>query len=107
MSTLKQITMTEDEFNEKYNPVKNHLNSDAAFDGFMFETYGPEVDHIRKLNSNTDTERKIWTIIEVEGNMYYLSGFHFVNRFGYLVTEELVPEYIEIEVKLDTEIDGE
>lgn len=103
MAEKKLIEMTEDEFYEKYNPVKNHLDDNASFDGCMFETYGKEIDYIRKLNSNTSTDKTIWTIIEAEDNLYYLSGFHFVDRLGFLVTEESVPEDIEIEVKLDTE----
>jgi len=107
MAEKKFTKMTEDEFYKKYHPVKNHLNDNASFDGCMFETYGKEIDYIRKMNyikemnSNTDTNRKIWTIVEYEDNIYYLSGYHWVNRLGFLVTEEAVPEDIEIEVILD------
>ena len=96
--------MSEDEFYEKYNPLKNHLDSDAAFDGCMFETFGEEVEFINKIAESL-VKGKIWTIIEVEGKFYFLSGWHFINRFGYLVTEEIVPDDEEIEVKLDTEVD--
>lgn len=104
MSEKKQITMSEDEFYEKYNPLKNHLDSDAAFDGCMFETFGEEVEFINKIAESL-VKGKLWTIIEVEGKFYFVSGWHFVNRFGYLVTEEIVPDDEEIEVKLDTEVD--
>lgn len=97
----KFINITEDEFYEKYNPVKNHLVPDAAFDGFMFETYGKELEYIQSHKN----KQQIWTIIEVDGNFYFVSGYHFVDRFGYLLTEELVEEGVEIEVKLNTEID--
>lgn len=100
MSEKKQITMSEDEFYEKYNPLKNHLDSDAAFDGCMFETFGEEVEFINKIAESL-VKGKIWTIIEVEGKFYFVSGWHFINRFGYLVTEEIVPDDEEIEVKLD------
>jgi hypothetical protein len=49
----------------------------------------------------------IWTIEEVEGKMYYVSGWHFVNRFGYIVTNEPVSETEEFEVCLDTEPDSQ
>ena len=113
MTEKKQITITEDEFYEKYNPLPNLLRDDApfggfmfeTFGGFMFETFGPELEFVEE-HLNCDTCRRgIWTVIEAEGNFYFLSGFHYVNRFGYLLTEELVDENTEIEVKIDTEID--
>ena len=100
----KLIRMSEDEFYEKYNPVKNHLDANAAFDGCMFETYGTEVEYVSAFAKN-ENKNKVWTIIEAEGNFYYLSGYHIVNRFGYLITEEAVPENEEYEVLLDTEVD--
>lgn len=104
MAKNKLIRMSEDEFYEKYNPVKNHLDANAAFDGCMFETYGTEVDYVSAFAKNED-RKKVWTIIEAEGNFYYLSGYHIVNRFGYLITEEAFPEDQDIEVELDNEID--
>ena len=99
---LQQVTLTEDEFYEKYNPVKNHLKLDAAFDGQMFETYGEELQYIHDLNNiNGSFRRTIWTIIEAEGKLYYNSGYHYVNRLGYLVTKEQVPENKEILVELE------
>ena len=104
----KQVTMTEDDFYEKYNPIKNPFfknPEDCPFDGTYFETYGPELDFVTDCRTINKDKYQIWTIIEVEGNMYYVSGYHFVNRFGYLLTPEFVPEDTEIEVKLDNEID--
>ena len=107
MTEKKQITITEDEFYEKYNPLPNLLRDDAPFGGFMFETFGPELEFVEE-HLNCDTCRRgIWTVIEAEGNFYFLSGFHYVNRFGYLLTEELVEVDTEIEVKIDTEIDDD
>ena len=109
MSTLKQVIMTEDDFYAKYNPIKNPFYEnpeDCAFDGCMFETYGPELEFVVDTRTTNKNKLQIWTIIEVEDNMYYLSGYHFVNRFGYLLTPELVEEGTEIEVKLDNEIDS-
>ena len=108
-------TLTEDEFYAQFNCIKNHFHKnpeDCSFDGCFFETYGQEVDYINNIqrmqqNCKTEAELKsrkqIWTVIEAEGKMFYVSGYHYVNRFGYILTEELVPDDIEYDVKLDTE----
>jgi len=106
---MKNINLTEDEFYEKYNPIKNHFYSnpeDCSFDGSMFETYGEEVKFVENLANTPEAKRSVWTIIEAEGNLYFVSGYHYVNRFGYLITSELVEEGIEIEVALDNEMDS-
>jgi uncharacterized membrane protein len=36
-----------------------------------------------------NTNKTVWTILEVDGNMYCSAGFHMVNRFGYIITENL------------------
>jgi hypothetical protein len=98
-----EISMTEDEFYEKYNPVKNHLDDNASFDGCMFETYGKEHDHILTLAQDPQKKNTVWTIIEAEENLYYVNDYHYVNRLGYLVTKEQFPEGLNIVVKLDNE----
>jgi len=105
MAKTTLVKMTEDDFYSQFNCVKNHIDLNASFDGCMFETYGPELLHVQGLLKNDVMKRTIWTIIEVEGNFYYVSGYHYVNRFGYLITEEFIKEDLEIEVKLDTETD--
>lgn len=101
--TFKKLT--EDEFYAQFNCVKNHIDNNAAFDGCMFETYGQEVDYIEQLLADEEKKRHIWTILEVDGKMYFSSGWHFVNRFGYLVTEEAIPMNVGFDVELDTEVD--
>ena len=48
-------------------------------------------------------KRTVWTILDTDGNLYFVNDYHYVNRLGYLVTKEQFPEGVEIEVKLDTE----
>ena len=82
--------ISEDQF-EFYKPQKNHIvgGENAPFNGWMYETYGPELEYILSLANNPDTAKRVWTIIECEGNsMIYSAGYHLVNRFGYLVTEK-------------------
>jgi hypothetical protein len=100
-------TLTEDEFYAQFNPAKNHIDDNAAFDGCMYETYGRDINYINAIAKDPKTKDRLWTIIEAEGKMFYVSGFHYVNRFGYIITEESVPENIEYDVELDTEVDHE
>lgn len=75
-------------FWEKYKPIKNHLDDNASFDGCMFETYGPELDFVRtKVSDNS-----VWTLLDCDGHLVISSGYHFVNRMGYFVTEKPAPE---------------
>ena len=103
-------TLTEDEFYAQFNRVKNHFYKnpeDCSFDGCMFETYGDDIKYINEIAKDPKKKLNLWTIIEAEGKMFYVSGFHYVNRFGYVITEESVPENIEYDVELDTEVDHE
>jgi hypothetical protein len=99
-------TLTEDEFYAQFNPVKNHIDEDCSFDGCMYETYGRDINYINAVAKDPVAKLKLWTIIEAEGKMFYVSGYHYVNRFGYIITEESVPENIEYDVELDTEVDS-
>ncbi len=68
---------------EEYRPVQNHLTS-APFDGTMFETYGPELNHV--LSQEKD---RVWSLVDGDdNNMYIANGYHLVNRIGYFITEK-------------------
>lgn len=73
-------TIDEDTFIERFEPRPNHLEDDAPFDGCMFETYGEELAFVREQDL-----RCIWTIFDSDNGLMISSGYHFVNRFGYLV----------------------
>tara|TARA_Y100000389_G_C17451682_1_gene515311 strand:+ start:2084 stop:2389 length:306 start_codon:yes stop_codon:yes gene_type:complete len=98
--------LTEEQFDEQYELVTNHIDDNASFDGNMFETYDEELTFVREMAK----ENRVITIIEgdedIENefgeptlNMFYVSGMHLVNRIGYLVTKEPITE--EFEVKLE------
>jgi hypothetical protein len=78
-------TLSFEEFVEKYKPKKNHIDSNAAYDGCMFETYGPEVEFVlSQMKFNT-----VWTIINCpDEESWLIPGYHYVDRFGYFVCEE-------------------
>lgn len=103
METIKQIT--EDTFDELVTLIPNHIDDNASFDGNMFETYGEEVNFVIEMAK----QNRVITIIEGDGesdddgeyspNMYYVSGYHMVNRIGYLISEEPLP--FDFEVKIE------
>ena len=114
------LVITEDEFYEKYKPQNNHLDDNASWDGQLYETFGKELDFCLELSKR---ENRVWTIVECDSDdpddepdeddddddddeetyeptcLYILSGFHKVNRVGFMVTE--VPYKRDTEVKLE------
>ena len=86
--------LTDTDFSNKYNAIVNHIDANAGFGGFnnnsdggcLFETFGNELEFVRKQNS--ENHKKVWTILEADGETYISAGYHFVNRIGYLITEQ-------------------
>jgi hypothetical protein len=72
-----------DVFDEKYTPIKNHLDANASFNGVLFETYGKELEFVRQQPAD-----RIWTWIDGEDGTYLVQGYAFVNRIGYIITKE-------------------
>lgn len=66
----------------KFKPQINHLDKHASMGGHMFETFGKELDFVKTQNID-----HVWTITESDNKMYICSGFHYVNRIGYIVTQ--------------------
>lgn len=78
-------TITFENFEETYKPIKNPFVQDSSYDGCMFETYGEEVEYVK---SSEFSDTQIWTIINCENEeMWIIPGYHFVNCFGYFITE--------------------
>jgi hypothetical protein len=98
------IELTEDEFDVRFPLVTNHLNPSAGWGigesgGCLFETYGQEFDFVRQQH-----QRRVWTLVDGDdGDMYVISGLHFVNRIGYLISQESFPENTTIEVRIPME----
>jgi len=102
------IQLSEDEFDERYPLLPNHLNRDAGWvygdgPGCLFETYGEELEFVRGQDPRT-----VWTFIDGDDNdQYVVSGFHIVNRIGYLISTRPVPEGARIEVRIPMEPDDD
>ena len=88
--------LTEDEFDERFNLVKNPFDSNVGWDGCFFETYGEELQYVRKQNSAC-----IWTMIDGDdGRLWLVSGYHYINRINYLISNEPVPIKTNLQVRL-------
>jgi hypothetical protein len=99
--THSPMEITEDQFDARYTLRANHLNPHAGWasgdgPGCHFETCGAEWDFVRRQDPRT-----IWTLVDGEdGDLSVRSGCHFLNRLGYLLSTEPVPEGIVIEVRI-------
>ena len=88
--------MNEEQWEDEYKPIKNHIDTNASFDGYAFETFDEELEFVKKADP-----KKVWTIVEGDDNeIYYVSGFHYVNRLSYIITEKSWTE--EITIKLES-----
>jgi hypothetical protein len=92
----KFIEMTEDEWFETYKPISNNIDTNASFDGHMFETYGAEVEFVKKADP-----AYIWMYGDGDdGGSYIWNGWHIVNRIGYFITEVPCPPDTTIQVQV-------
>ena len=71
------------DWEEKYKPVKNHLDKYGNGESLMFETYGAEQEYVQSVD-----EKRVWTWVDGDCSSLILAGYHYVNRLGYYVTEE-------------------
>lgn len=91
------IELTEEEWFNTYKPIKNHIEGTSSFDGHMFETYGDEVEFVKAQDEN-----RIWMYGDGDdGEGHIWSGWGFVNRIGYFITEVPCPIDTEIQVNLN------
>ena len=79
--------LTDDEFEAQFKPIQNSLDAGhgASYCGWMFETYGSELDFVAKAMK--EGTHGVWTILDSDGVLSIVDGMHRVNRFGYILTE--------------------
>lgn len=100
--TIRFIELSEDAFHALFPLLPNHLNADAAWhiDGVgacLFDTHGLELEFVRRQHP-----RSVWTFVEGDDDRQFLaSGFHLVNRVGYLLSTMLLPEGVAAQVWID------
>src|ERR1700721_535877 len=99
--TYSIIDLSLDEFQTRFPLRPNHLNPHAAWTqgedrrGCLFETFGEELAFVRR-----QPPRTVWTLVDGDGGEYITSGFHLVNRLGYLVSTVPAPEGALVQVRL-------
>lgn len=76
-------SLSYDEWIERFSPVTNHIDNNASHDGTLFETYGPELQHV--LDQSQD---KVWTLVDDCGDTYIVEGYRLTNRIGHFITEQ-------------------
>jgi hypothetical protein len=88
------IEMDYDVWLETYRPILNHIDTNASFDGMMFETYDDEVEFVKSQSPD-----KIWMYGDGDdGGSFIWSGWGFVNRLGYFITEVPCPPDTTIQI---------
>ncbi len=90
------IEMDFEEADEKFHFMVNNYDENASFNGLMFETYGDEVEYVKSMPQN-----RIWMYGDGDdGGTYIWSGWGFVNRLGYFISEVPCPENTTIQIKI-------
>lgn len=95
------IELSEDEFEQHFHLLPNHLNPNAGWNhdgdaGSLFETYGDELAFVR-----SQPVQHLWTLVDGDdGDLFIVSGYHIVNRIGHFVSREPVPEMATIEIRI-------
>lgn len=80
--------LTDEQFEERFKPQLNHFHNDEnqPWNGWMYETYGEEDEYIRKFAQ--ENPNRVWTIVTDDYDELCIgNGWHYVNRFGYIICE--------------------
>lgn len=64
-------------------------DSDELFSGRMYETYGADLKAVQAMYEKDPS--RVWTYLECDGVWVIASGFHYVNRMGYFLSEKGLP----------------
>jgi hypothetical protein len=84
-------------FNKLFTITPNHFQSKEGYEPVeMFETYGEEVDYAWEMSK----QNRCWTILDCDGKLYLNAGYHYVNRLGYIITDQ--PFDKDYELRWDT-----
>jgi hypothetical protein len=85
---MRQITI--EEWEEEFIPMENPFDTNASFNGAMFETFDVELGFV--LGVNSLASQKVWTYVDGDGGTYIVDGYHLVNRIGYFITQNARPD---------------
>lgn len=104
--TEQFIELSKEQFDDQFTLLPNHINPSAGWaygegSGCLFETFGEEFAFVIQKDA-----RRIWTLVDGDdGDMYIISGFHFVNRIGYFISHEPIPDGVAIQTHIPCQVD--
>ncbi len=88
---MQFVELTEEEFDQRFKPIPNPRDG-----GFYYDT--PEDEDLIKTAAE---ERRLFTAVDGDnGETLLYSGWHLVNRFAYVITENAWEPDIEYYVEL-------
>lgn len=94
------MTLTDSEVEEIFRPLV--IGDHASYNGWMLETYGADLERVQAADPAC-----VWTVLAGDFPICLASGFHHVNREGYVITEVPVPEGMTYEVPGEESADEE
>lgn len=84
-----------EQFEKEFKPEKNKITKREEFNGWLYETYGEDEEYVKEFAKKNPN--RVWTILDV-GYITIGNGWHYVNRFGYIITKKAFDPNQEIEV---------
>lgn len=89
ITNYKEISFKE--LKKQYGLLDNPFVKQSPYIGKMFETYGKELDFVKKYIK----EKRVLTLLNGEGSSIIISpGFWRMNRLGYLITQSPIEDNI-------------
>lgn len=77
------MSRTEDDFDRKYTPNLTLKSECFRAESGRFETFGNDLKTVLAQD-----EKFVWTCVDGDDGLYYVSGYRLVNRVYYLITNE-------------------
>ena len=90
--TMSYTTISHEDFHLKFTLVENHFKSSLGNTEYLFEAADEELAYINSLKES----KRVWTIWEEDGLMFYTSTVSNYNPYGYLITNEPYTENIRV-----------
>lgn len=90
--TMSYTTISHEEFCSRFSLVENHFKSGLGNTTSLFEPNEEELAYINSLKES----KRVWTIWEEDGLMFYTSTVSDYNPYGYLITNEPYTENIRV-----------
>lgn len=88
MAESGDLQIDEYAFEQRFRPLRDSSDSWIDFDWTL------PAD--REAITRATDARCIWTTLDVDGFVMLASGWHFVNRLGYVITEVPVPDGVDV-----------